>query len=168
MPNSDRVVKVHRGFWHALNITWNELVAGINEAYTNNQSIWFTGHSLGGALASLAAFGLTHFTPFSFQGMYSFGQPRVGAWGFSRLVNQSLKQQMFRFANNNDFVTFLPPFLFRYAHVGQLYYLTANSKVIENGFSLPGAILDRIAGFRDFGQLDHDIQNYIDILQRNR
>ena len=74
---------------------------------------------------------------------------------------------MFRFANNNDFVTFVPPFAFRYAHVGQLYYLTADQKVVENGFSLPGAIGDRIAGFRDFGSLDHNIETYIQILEKN-
>ena len=167
LPNSDAVLKVHRGFWHALNITWSQFFETLQTFRTHNQPIWLTGHSLGGALASLAAFRLHYFTDFSFQGLYTFGQPRVGSWAFCNFVNYELRERIFRFANNNDFVTFVPPFGFGYAHLGQLYYLTAKGSLIRNGFSLPGAVLDRIAGFRDFGKLDHDIATYIHLIEKN-
>ena len=166
LPNS-KILKVHRGFWHALEIAWQPLMTCLRDMRTSTQSIWLTGHSLGGALASLAAFRLRYFTDLPVQGVYTFGQPRVGAWGFCNVVNREMKSRIFRFANNNDFVTFVPPFAFRYAHLGQLYYLAANDTIVKNGFSLPGAIWDRIAGLRDFGQLDHDMATYIRIIERN-
>ena len=167
LPNSDAVLKVHRGFWHALTIAWNPLFEILKTFRNDNQPIWLTGHSLGGALASLAAFRLHYFTDFSFQGLYTYGQPRVGSWAFCNFVNYDLRPRMFRFANNNDFVTFVPPFAFGYGHLGQLYYLTARDTIIQNGFPLVGSVADRIAGLRDFGQLDHDMATYIRIIEKN-
>ncbi len=46
---------VHRGFMQALNYIWPDIEATI-EGFLNkkNRTVWITGHSLGGALATLA------------------------------------------------------------------------------------------------------------------
>jgi triacylglycerol lipase len=46
---------VHLGFNLALGSVYPEIREKIKEFRTNNQTLWFTGHSLGGALAMLAA-----------------------------------------------------------------------------------------------------------------
>ena len=167
LVGSTQTVNVHRGFWEALNLVWNEITEYIRTFADRGQSIWLTGHSLGGALATLAAFRLIQSSEFSLSGLYTFGQPRVGKWGFADFFNKSQRNKIFRFVNNNDFVTLVPPFLFEYAHVGQLYYLTAKRKVVKDGLPLPKAALDRIAGLGSFGELDHDLGTYIDIIQEN-
>ena len=69
--------KVHRGFKHALAEVWEEkgLFEYIKSRDTSNRTIWFTGHSLGAALATLAAnrYGKA-------QGLYTFGSPAWGMW----------------------------------------------------------------------------------------
>jgi hypothetical protein len=58
--------------------------------------LWLTGHSLGGALASLVSRGLDR-TP---EAVYTFGSPCVGDAAFA----QTSAPQHFRFHNRNDFV----------------------------------------------------------------
>lgn len=168
LANSSKRVRVHKGFWFALNLVWDELLGHVKTLRTNNQSIWLTGHSLGGALACLAAFRLSQIPGMDFSGLYTYGQPRAGGWDFANWFNMSHGDRVFRFVNNNDFVTFVPPFLFRYGHVGTLYYISAKRKLIVNGLPFSRAIFDRISGFRDFGQLDHSLETYIDILRQNK
>ena len=73
---------VHRGFKKALEEIWidhdgeqglESYLNQIKSADGRNRSLWFTGHSLGAALATLAAdrYG-------NVQGLYTFGSPRVG------------------------------------------------------------------------------------------
>jgi len=147
VPNSNDTV-VHKGFWDALDLAWDELMEHIRKFRNQEQPIWLTGYSLGGALATLAAFRLTQ-EGFPFQGLYTFGQPRVGSWNFSEVFNQSHRHKVFRFVNNNDFVTFVPPVSLRYAHIGQLCYLTANQKIAHGGLTFLKAMWDRIIGVRD-------------------
>ncbi len=47
--------KVHRGFKGALDEIWDDLEEHISYLQKNNRKIWMTGHSLGAALATLAA-----------------------------------------------------------------------------------------------------------------
>ncbi len=167
LANSNQKVHVHEGFWQALDLVWDEIIEGIRTFHNQGQSIWLTGHSLGGALANLAAFRLSQSSDFSFSGLYSFGQPRVGTSGFVDFSNKSYQNKFFRLVNNNDLVPLVPPLFLGYRDLGQLYYLTANRKVVKNGLPFIKAIKDRITGFKDFGRLDHDIKTYVKIIQEN-
>ena len=167
LANSTKKVHVHEGFWRALDSIWQDIEAHLRKFRNANQAIWLTGHSLGGALACLTAFRLSQSPEFDFSGLYTYGQPRVGGWDFAKFFKAAHGEKIFRFVNNNDFVTFVPPFLFRYGHVGQLYYLTAKRKVVPNGLPFAKAVFDRIAGFRDFGQMDHSLETYLNILNEN-
>jgi len=69
--------KVHRGFKEALDEIWPDLLPYIRKIQGKGSKIWITGHSLGGALATLCAgrYG-------NVQGVYTFGSPRVGDEAF--------------------------------------------------------------------------------------
>jgi len=47
--------QVHEGFKSAIDSVWEEVAAKISKLGANRQPVWFAGHSLGGALAVLAA-----------------------------------------------------------------------------------------------------------------
>ncbi|NJO39951.1 MAG: lipase family protein [Cyanobacteria bacterium CRU_2_1] len=119
---------VHRGFKAALNPIWTGIEETIEQLrdplpQRKQQTLWFTGHSLGGALATMAtAFCKFNEQPIVVNGLYTYGQPRVGSEKFAANFNAAFKGQTFRFVNNNDVVTRVPPSICDYSHVGQLKY----------------------------------------------
>ena len=100
--------RVHRGFQQALDQVWE-----VVEAHLGGRPATFTGHSLGGALASIAAMRYRET-----QAAYTLGSPRVGNGAF----RAGMRPPVHRIVNNNDVVTRLPPPL-GYRHVGQLQYI---------------------------------------------
>jgi triacylglycerol lipase len=75
------------------------------------QKLWLAGHSLGGALATLAA---AHVGAASVQGLYTYGGPRVGDAAFTALLPPSIC----RFVHRDDWVATVPPTILGYAHAG--------------------------------------------------
>ncbi|OKH18757.1 lipase family protein [[Limnothrix rosea] IAM M-220] len=150
---------VHRGFNAALNSLWPELETEIQALRTANQTIWLTGHSLGGALATLATAKL-HLdnSQIPVSGLYTFGQPRVGSQKFSIAFNSQLKNITFRCVNNNDVVTRVPPQIFGYSHVGRLMYFDARGRLRnDRNLSWWARFWDRLEGrYRDVFDLDPD------------
>ena len=67
---------VHRGFRDALNEVWYDVTQWLVKQ--KKEHVFFTGHSLGGALATLASSRWN--TPTTH--LYTFGSPRVGGKGF--------------------------------------------------------------------------------------
>lgn len=107
----------------------------LSEMGNSSKSLWFTGHSLGGAVAVLAAAKCIFFDkfPFEISGVYTYGQPRVGDLKFAKLYNSRLRSKTFRFVNNNDVVTRIPTWapLFLFSHVGQIKYLTQDGEILD-------------------------------------
>ena len=60
--------------------------------------------------------------------MYTFGSPRVGNAAFSRTVPRN----SYRFVNNNDIVTRLPPPIAGYEHVGTLKFIDRNGMIVDD------------------------------------
>lgn len=119
-PEADKI-GVHSGFRKALDQVWGKLEPLIRNA---TAPIWFTGHSLGGALALLAAYRLQHSTladEHSIGGVYTFGQPRVGDQGWLENCPASLCDRIFRYVNASDIVPHLPPPV-KYRHAGNVRY----------------------------------------------
>ena len=118
----DQGGNVHRGFKAALSELWTDLEDYISSLQKNNLKIWITGHSLGAALATLAAarYG-------NVQGLYTFGSPRVGDQDFKNDFNVNA----YRFANNSDIVTKVPPSNM-YRHVGELRYIDSGGTIHDN------------------------------------
>lgn len=102
--------KFHEGFWSALNGVWEQIAQ--NPVWkVSKKQVWITGHSLGGALATLAAYRLVRDEVISadqINGVFTFGQPRVGdvqfAGGYS-----GTRDRHYRFVHNCDIVTMIPP-----------------------------------------------------------
>ena len=67
-------------------------------------TLYLTGHSLGGALALLATRELEHGRD-STGACYTYGQPRVSEYGFTR----NIKTPIYRVVNASDIVPRMPP-----------------------------------------------------------
>ena len=83
----------------------------------------FTGHSLGGALAMVAAY--FSYSPRELVRVITFGQPRVGNAGFRDHYNFLLGDLTLRVVNDIDIVPRLPLLLWilgRYRHAGETEY----------------------------------------------
>lgn len=113
--------KVHKGFSDALDLIWNQIEKSIKEFRDNKQPLWITGHSLGGALATLAASRCFIRRIGRLYGVYTFGQPRVGNKQFSDIFDSHYKIVTHRFVNNEDIVTCVP-WISGYKHIGNLCY----------------------------------------------
>jgi hypothetical protein len=113
---------VHRGFKGALDEVWGDLEDHISNLQKDKRKIWMTGHSLGAALATLAAdrYG-------NVQGLYTYGSPRVGDHSFK----EDFHVNAYRFVNNSDIVTKVPP-ANMYLHVGELKYIDSDGAIHDN------------------------------------
>ncbi|MEY4979388.1 MAG: hypothetical protein RLZZ352_1658 [Pseudomonadota bacterium] len=169
----DNQGKVHAGFYEALNHVWSDIVSHIKQTQKNAQAIWITGHSLGGALATLAAAKFKLELDKPIRGIYTFGQPRVGDRSFARVYNAELQNLSFRFVNNNDVVTRVPPRELLYSHIGSLRYIDDN-KDIHQDISFWQEFLDRVEGVfhQDFDWAPsfaecHFIEKYCEAIEKN-
>jgi triacylglycerol lipase len=114
---------VHDGFYSALRKVWGVTLANgevLPRRLLNrgNKTIWITGHSLGGALAELCAAQALFVSKIPVQGVYTFGQPRVGNNDFADAVNAKLGSGIFRFVNDRDIVPRVPLFSMGFCHYG--------------------------------------------------
>ncbi|MGI9270772.1 MAG: lipase family protein, partial [Woeseiaceae bacterium] len=122
---------IHIGFWNALKQVWRDIdtpqlvwpvdqdaesCKGLTDYLrefrneVNPQLVWITGHSLGGALATMAAarlLGEEVLRPDEIGGVYTFGQPRVGDQMFADAYEIGARH--FRVVHDNDVVTRVPP-----------------------------------------------------------
>ncbi|MDZ7599636.1 MAG: lipase family protein [Desulfobacterales bacterium] len=103
--------RVHRGFKSIFLGAWQEIAGELQRV---RKPLFYTGHSLGGALATLAAACLPP------QAVYTFGAPRVGDADFVAVLKPV---RIFHIVNPNDLVTALPPKGkgLRFAHAGEIH-----------------------------------------------
>lgn len=121
----DDASAVHYGFLRAYLSVRDAMLRGIGMlAKDEGYKILFTGHSLGGALATLAAGDFAVRTEgFDIRCM-SFGAPKVGNINFARIFNE-LVPNAFRIVNDSDVVSRMPRSLSgsgpvdRYRHSGR-------------------------------------------------
>jgi predicted lipase len=126
LPTSrEQGVHIHTGFIDALDEVWGELAEAVVES---NLPVVVTGHSLGGALASLAALRLT-MGGSDVEAVYTYGQPRTGHSDFRTLYDDMLGSITFRFINHIDLVTRVPLLAQNYRHVGRRMYFDADGRL---------------------------------------
>jgi triacylglycerol lipase len=123
--------RVHRGFLEAINLVWKDVVTRLAAIRTNNQRLFITGHSLGAALATLAAAKLQELNE-PVDGIYTFGSPRVGDKKFADKFDAALGSRNFRIVNNNDVVTRVAPRECGYSHVSRCLYFDAKNKLQDD------------------------------------
>jgi triacylglycerol lipase len=114
--------RVHRGFY----AEYEKVIPGIKEALAKHnkkgdKTLLVTGHSLGGAMAVLVA---AELKPDG--GLHTFGQPRVGTKGFLSALDGI---KYYRYRNNNDAVTAVPPSFLCFKHGGVLRYINTYGNI---------------------------------------
>jgi triacylglycerol lipase len=107
--------KVHKGFQKALESIWPQLIKKMDK----NTRVFVTGHSLGGALAILAAHRLT-LENYTVAAVYTFGAPRVGNREFKKTYDDLLKDKTFLHINYTDIVPTAAPEILGFIHPGNI------------------------------------------------
>jgi hypothetical protein len=121
-------VQVHDGFWTALDSVYKGIAAEIvKQGGFKQKKVFVTGHSLGGALATLCAVRLQK-DKYGSPVVYTFASPRVGNDKFQAAFRLTHR----RWVNQNDLVTQLPPEIFGYRPIGTFDHILANGKVQLN------------------------------------
>ncbi len=157
--------RVHEGFWAATQSIMGDLASTLDRFCTQGQTIWLTGHSLGGALAMLAT---AYFVSQDIKpaGLYTFGQPRVGDSAFAYQFNAQYAEAH-RLVNEGDVVSCVPPRKFDYDHAGKFYHLLNEGGYADdlltwnNYWGSDAKILDEFMELAVFGLEAHSISQYI-------
>jgi hypothetical protein len=101
----------------------------VPQSIRENVTIRLTGHSLGGAIATIAA------VRFRLRGykveLVTFGSPRVGNSYFRTFAQGEIGDVQARFVNMGDPIPSYPPLVTRYHHVGKRYGLGAAFQSLE-------------------------------------
>jgi hypothetical protein len=106
-------IGVHKGFQEAINSVWCEIDAALAQLIC---PVFYTGHSLGAALATLAA---ARRAP---KAVYTFGSPRVGNQAF---ISSLGDVPFYRIVDDEDIVATIPPEVMDFRHVGAEHRLIA-------------------------------------------
>lgn len=158
--------KFHRGFYKSLERIWPNIASyyqkkrlELRQHDSTPKGLFLTGHSLGGAMATIAASRLIE-KDYPFTGVYTFGQPRAVTAATADIFNIRARSRFFRFQNNNDIVTRLPARMMGYSHVGTYMHIL-QSKAIVNDPGLWLQFLDFKDGIVDDIQ-DRDLATFED------
>lgn len=145
--------KVHGGYAEAAKDALPEVGHFLEQHQSRGLRVYFTGHSLGGVLATLAA------SVLSPEATYTFGAPRVG----NRIFAKNLAgKNVFRIVFGSDVAPSYPSPLWGYRHGGARWQLRRNGTLTRGG------------GWRDAihfpvakGVLDHRVANYVAALAKH-
>lgn len=158
--------KVHGGFQEEVNDLWVEIVKEIesNVQLKAPKDIYMCGHSLGGAMATISA---SRHQP---KELFTFGSPRVGGKKFIKNIHCP----HYRFVNNNDFVTKVPPAFLWFKHHGSLQYFNAYGQLrkltgwqyVKDFFRGVWASWKKGKIFDSFS--DHSMVNYVEYVNNNK
>jgi triacylglycerol lipase len=180
------VGEVHAGFGHALFDAWSKIDAALEQippkvaydtgpgqlANTAQRTLWLTGHSLGAALAVLtgAAFYMwKDDVKRQVNGIYTFGQPRVGLYEFCGNYDHQLRSRTFQFVNKKDMVPRVPFRGWDYADVGQMIHFDSDDEPRLESAEWNNFLPRNLQSFSDFfdivskfgtGVNDHDMTGY--------
>jgi triacylglycerol lipase len=151
--------RVHHGFQKELDKLWLQ----IESAIANIDKLYVTGHSLGAAMATIAANRIKS----KVIALVTFGSPRVGT---SEFVSNCTFTH-YRVQNNCDDVTKVPPALMNFRHhtdsiymnfYGEFRQLTTWQKIKD---MVRSRLRARAKRERFIGLKDHFMANYIKKLQ---
>ena len=115
--------RVHDGFATAVRALKPQIAEWIGRAKPDSAKLILTGHSLGAAMATLAA------SMWRSEWLVTIGSPRVGDAAF---VDTVVATHKVRFVDCCDAVTEVPPELGGYRHIGEPTYLTRDGSIVES------------------------------------
>lgn len=129
--------KVHKGFRIIYKTCSPQVMAAIEALPDDIEQVVIAGHSLGGALATLACIEILEHTRFKNPILYTFASPRVGSVEFAKKFEQAVPQS-YRIMNTEDIIITEPKAatvgkLWQYAHVGiPLAFSHHGGSILEN------------------------------------
>jgi hypothetical protein len=170
--------RYHRGFMTALADIWDPLFADTEaELKKKERPLWLTGHSLGGALALLAAWRFLRKTVDVYR-VYTYGAPMVGNAAAVKAFDKELEGKVYRFVHGPDLVPKLPTISLmdnayghcvQEIHVGVAQTPEADPESAHTFFQSlaaeAGAVLDKVRADKIWDRLmqgisAHDITKY--------
>jgi hypothetical protein len=150
--------QVHSGFLAA----WNNIKAAVHSAIQSLRSthrdvpIFITGHSLGGAMATLAAPDIKE--SFGIHSLYTYGEPRVGNPEFSKWFRSVVYS--FRVIHSADIVPHIPWASTGFLHEGEeLWYDAAMSSYKTCGYGESSSCSNSLGALYNTG--DHSMSTYV-------
>eukprot|EP00467_Chlorarachnion_reptans_P000656 CAMPEP_0114492772 /NCGR_PEP_ID=MMETSP0109-20121206/3741_1 /TAXON_ID=29199 /ORGANISM="Chlorarachnion reptans, Strain CCCM449" /LENGTH=1048 /DNA_ID=CAMNT_0001669653 /DNA_START=33 /DNA_END=3179 /DNA_ORIENTATION=- len=157
--------KVHRGFWEAYRCVEEPLVSIVRHICQHSNSlglapikVYCTGHSLGGALATMLSLSLRTQLGCDVE-MYNFGSPRVGNHTYASIYDENV-QKSFRVVMDGDIITDTPKLCCLYKHVGSEIMLDTLGNFIIN----PAFVEKTFRGKRK-GLKTHSLEVYLKSLR---
>ncbi|KAK4537262.1 hypothetical protein CDCA_CDCA11G3287 [Cyanidium caldarium] len=165
---AEAIPQVHQGFWEAycsvrpallgILAPWLHRTTALREFLGREPTVYLTGHSLGGALAALAAVDLVQhrLVPQHSLVLYNFGAPRVGDERFAQRFDQ-LVPCSFRVSNYKDGVPRCPTPSMGFDHCGRCVLMNGDEAQLyvdgeydgDNG-DAPNPIVKLFTTFGDF------------------
>lgn len=124
VPSRSGIGKVHRGFRTYTDKIWEPIKSHISPI--KNKDIWFTGHSLGAAMATLMARRCVLDISMRVPTLFTYGSPRVGNRAYINEFNGQITHH--RWVNDGDIVTKVP-FVPFYYHCGTMHHISSSGKV---------------------------------------
>jgi triacylglycerol lipase len=156
---------VHMGFQTEVDKVWDEITTVLAK-HGEGRDLYITGHSLGGAMATIAASRLKTKT----KALYTYGSPRVGTRSFVKSFNTP----HYRHVNNNDIVPKVPFALIGYKHHGTLRYINyyGNIRKMSTWQRMKDGWRGRITAFKKKmpfdGAYDHGMNYYVEYTEKNK
>jgi triacylglycerol lipase len=160
---AETVGRVHRGFKAEVDALWPTIEQSLED---NDKPLWFTGHSLGGAMATISASRcLLSYIKSEPEEQHTFGSPRIGCRKYTGYATV----KHFRWVNNNDIVTRVPPIWLGYRHGGIEMYLNRYGRLSKiTGWRRWSDRLKGFLGGLRTGRIDplsdHSMFEYIDAI----
>ncbi|KAA1471862.1 alpha/beta-hydrolase [Dentipellis sp. KUC8613] len=123
--NSTEPVEVHAGFLISFNSIARTAIGVVQDQLESypNYTVVVTGHSLGGAIASLASVSFRVHFPSAHIRLFTFGQPRTGNPGYADVVGKLLgHNNVYRAVHTWDGVPTILPESWGYRHHATEYW----------------------------------------------
>jgi triacylglycerol lipase len=167
--------RFHRGFMTALGSVWKPVFEAVSKAQEEKERpLFVSGHSLGGALAQLAAWRLQK-NYVAVEHVYTFGGPMVGNDAAAAAFDKEFAGKISRFVDNPDLVPRLPTVSLvvnSYRHCEKEFLLGAVASAAASGLGFFSGLASTAGDVWNDGVKDaiwkqvnerlsaHDILNY--------
>lgn len=145
--------KAHDGFLKSFDRIWPTVLPVLD----SKKKVWTTGHSLGGAMAAIACIRANHRAGPNLDGLFTFGQPRIGNFAYVGGV----RTDTYRFVNNRDIIPSLPGKFMGFSHFGKEFFIDHKGNIAPR--SLLSTCTRMSVGLLGLIPLvwdDHNIINY--------
>jgi hypothetical protein len=163
--------KIHAGFMGTYATVRHDVVSTVSDLLkAKKREVFVTGHSLGAALATLAAYDIASTCRVD-ACLYTFGSPRVGNPLFAKNFNTKVKNA-YRVKNFDDVVGCVPleklelkGKKLEYRHAGALEQLDTNGQIVPDEICpSKERIIEELSSQSPIA--NHDIADYIQKLER--